>query len=151
MKYYYENNMLLLEGGAKEHTISDIDIDIGKDILKNTAYYIEKRELGKKCLIIADSNTTRAAGKDLTELLCRNGFDANVCLLRDRENEKIEADELSVGQVMMSLEPEPDFLIACGSGVINDVTRFVSYITGKPFVSVGTAASMDGYTSVTAR
>lgn len=150
MNYYYENDMFRIEGISKEHTISDIDIYIGKGILRNTSGYIQKRNLGKKCLIVADKNTYRAAGTELAEVLRQGGILADVCLLYDREDERIEADELSVGQVMMSLEPEPDFLIACGSGVINDITRFVSFIANKPFISVGTAASMDGYTSVTA-
>lgn len=150
MNYYYENEMFKLEGISTEHTISDIDIYIGKGILKNTSSYIKKRNMGKRCLIVADGNTYLAAGKALAENFAHDGFAADVCLLRDRGEERIEADELSVGQVMMSLEPEPDFLIACGSGVINDITRFVSYTAKKPFVSVGTAASMDGYTSVTA-
>jgi len=150
MNYYYENDMFRLEGISKEHTISDIDIYIGKGILKNAASYIQKRNFGSKCLIVADNNTFVAAGEKLVEVLKKGGIETDVCLLRDRGDERIEADELSVGQVMMSLEPEPDFLIACGSGVINDITRFVSYVAKKPFVSVGTAASMDGYTSVTA-
>lgn len=150
MNYYYENDMFRLEGVSKEHTISDIDIYIGKGILKNTASYVQKRNLGKRCLIVADYNTYRAAGKEMADILRQGGIETDVCLLRDRGDERIEADELSVGQVMMSLEPEPDFLVACGSGVINDVTRFVSHIAKKPFISVGTAASMDGYTSVTA-
>ena len=141
--------MFRLEGVSTEHTISDIDIYIGKSILNNTAAYIKKRDFGNRCLIIADNNTYHAAGKDLDEILQKGNIQSHVCLLRDRENESIEADELAVGQVMMSLEPEPDFLIACGSGVINDITRFVSYITKIPFISIGTAASMDGYTSVT--
>lgn len=150
MNYYYENNMFHLEGSATEHTISDIDIYIGMNILKNTARYIEKRNFGKRCLIIADNNTWKAAGKELADILIQNGFLPQSCLLRDRTDEKIEADELAVGQAMMSMELEPEFLVACGSGVINDVTRFVSLAMGKPFISVGTAASMDGYTSVTA-
>ncbi len=149
MNYYYENDMFCLEGVSKEHTISDIDIYIGKGILKKTASYIKKRNIGSSCLIIADNNTYHAAGKSLVEVLKQENIQSHICLLPDRGNERIEADELAVGQVMMSLEPEPDFLVACGSGVINDLTRFVSYITKIPFVSVGTAASMDGYTSVT--
>lgn len=150
MNYFYENDMFKLEGVSTAHTISDIDIYIGKGILKNTSLYIQKRNLGKKCLIIADNNTYRAAGKELAEILRQGNIDTSVCLLRDRGNERIEADELSVGQAMMSMEPMPDFIVACGSGVINDITRFVSFIAKKPFLSVGTAASMDGYTSVTA-
>ena len=47
MNYYYENDMFRIEGISKEHTISDIDIYIGKGILRNTSGYIQKRNLGK--------------------------------------------------------------------------------------------------------
>jgi glycerol-1-phosphate dehydrogenase [NAD(P)+] len=149
VNYYYRNNLFMLEGISAEHTVSDIDIYIGSGILGETAGYTEKRNLGKSCLLIADANTYHAAGKNLVEIFESRGICVKLCILPERMDEKIEADELSVGQVVMSFEPEPDFLIACGSGVINDLTRFVSRITAKPFVSVGTAASMDGYTSIT--
>ena len=150
MNYFYEKDMFRLEGVSKEHTISDIDIYIGTGILKKTAEYIEKRNLGKKCSVIVDNNTYRAAGKELIDILRGKDIAVEVCMLPERVGEKIEADELAVGQAIMSFGSEPDFLVACGSGVINDITRFVSHMTGKPFISVGTAASMDGYTSVIA-
>ena len=43
-----------------------------------------------------------------------------------------------------------EFLVAVGSGVITDLTRFIAFNTGRPFVSIATAASMDGYISVVA-
>ncbi len=138
-----------MEGIEGDHTISDIDIYIGNGIVDKAASYILKRNLGSSCLIVADKNTYAAAGKKLVENLENNGFKVRICIL-DRGDIRVEADEMSVGDVLMAYDPEPDFLIACGSGVINDVVRFVAHSTGKPFVSVGTAASMDGYISVIA-
>lgn len=147
MKFYYEDSLMKMEGIEGAHTISDIDVYIGSGILDNASSYIIKRNLGNSCLIIADKNTYTAAGKRLFDNLQDNGFNVQTCIL-DSGDVKIEADELSVGNVLMAYDPEPDFLIACGSGVINDVTRFVAKTTKKVFVSVGTAASMDGYISV---
>ena len=42
-----------------------------------------------------------------------------------------------------------DFLLAVGSGVVTDLTRRASVIRDLPFAVFGTAASMDGYTSIT--
>ncbi len=150
MNYFYENDMFRLEGVSNQHTISDIDIYIGSGILGKAPQYIKKRSLGKRCLVISDNNTYRAAGEGLIDIFKKSGIEVEICMLPERDQEKIEADETAVGQVVMSLEPEPDFLAACGSGVINDIVRFVSHMTGKPYISVGTAASMDGYTSVIA-
>ena len=149
MKFHYVNNLMKMEGIEGPHTIADTDIYIGGGILDSAPLYIMKRNFGNSCLIVADKNTYAAAGKNLYDNLRNNGFNVRTCLL-DRGDIRIEADELSVGDLLMAYDPEPDFLIACGSGVINDVTRFVAYSTQKAFVSVGTAASMDGYISVVA-
>ena len=43
--------------------------------------------------------------------------------------------------------PQMPICIAVGSGVINDLTKYVSHILGRKYMCVGTAASMDGFTS----
>jgi glycerol-1-phosphate dehydrogenase [NAD(P)+] len=40
-----------------------------------------------------------------------------------------------------------DLFIAVGSGTINDITKYASFLAGKPYVIFGTAASMNGYAS----
>ena len=45
------------------------------------------------------------------------------------------------------MDSDTDLLVAVGSGSLTDTTRFVSYRTGVPFISVATAPSMDGYAS----
>ena len=37
--------------------------------------------------------------------------------------------------------------IAVGSGVINDLVKYASFLLGRRYMTVGTAASMDGYTA----
>ncbi len=150
MEQYYKNDLFQLKGISGEHSISDIDIYIGTGIIRKIPEYLGKRNFGKKCLIVADNNTWHAAGEQVAEILRKSKFSVELCILSERINERIEADEQSVGQVVMSLDSESDFLVACGSGVINDITRVVAHVTGKPFISVGTAASMDGYISVIA-
>ena len=43
-----------------------------------------------------------------------------------------------------------DLLIAAGSGVICDLTKWIATKLDKPFILCGTAPSMNGYTSITA-
>ena len=40
-----------------------------------------------------------------------------------------------------------DILISCGSGTVNDLTKYAAHINNKPYISCATAASMNGYTS----
>lgn len=41
----------------------------------------------------------------------------------------------------------PAVLVAVGSGVVNDIARYASFLAELPYISVATAPSMDGYAS----
>ncbi len=148
---YKDNQLILPEINCccgVEHQRPDLDVYIGEGILAGIVDYLGKRKLGKKALVIADENTYRVAGEETIRLLRAGGFTVMLCLL-ERE-EELEPDEAALGEILLALEQGIDFLVAVGSGSINDLTRYVAFHTGRPFVSVATAASMDGYTSVVA-
>ena len=46
--------------------------------------------------------------------------------------------------------PDVDFMIACGSGTIHDITRYHAYHKKINFLSIPTAASVDGFVSTMA-
>ena len=48
---------------------------------------------------------------------------------------------------MMHYDTSCDIIIGVGSGVVNDIAKILSNISGKPYIIVGTAPSMDGYAS----
>jgi len=62
----------------------------------------------------------------------------------------MDPDERACGEVLLSIQPETEFLVSVGSGSITDTVRVNATRTKLPFVCVGTAPSMDGYTSVVA-
>lgn len=131
-----------------KHSMPTQDIYVGKNLIARVPEYIRKRGLGENCVLVCDKNTYAVAGKDVYEALTAAGFKVEMCLL-EREGE-VQPDERSVGEVLLSIQPETQFLVAVGSGSITDTTRVNAARTGLPFVSVGTAPSMDGYTSVVA-
>lgn len=55
--------------------------------------------------------------------------------------------EQSVGSAIMHLDMTCDCIIGIGSGVINDIGKILARTSGKPYIIVGTAPSMDGYAS----
>src|SRR5690606_23632651 len=76
------------------------------------------------------------------------GYHVNLCLLeRDRP---LIPNETALGEILLTLDNSTEFLLAVGSGSITDLTRYAAHVSGKPFAAIGTAASMDGYTSVVA-
>ena len=48
------------------------------------------------------------------------------------------------------IEDEADILIAVGAGTIHDLTRYIAFAKGIPFISMPTAASVDGFVSTVA-
>lgn len=130
------------------HEVPDIDIYIGSNIIDQCVEYINRRNFGRNAVLVADNNTYKIAGEKVEKLLTEAGYHISLCLL-EREG-TLEPDESALGEILYAMEKKTEFFIAVGSGSINDLTRYVAVNTGKPFVSVGTAASMDGYTSVVA-
>lgn len=149
---YDENHRLIISGlecdCACEHRIPDQDIYVGEDIVEKLPEYIGKRKLGRNCVLVCDKNTFRVAGERVEKILTAAGINVIMCLLK-REGD-VDPDERSVGEVLLSIQPETEFLVAVGSGSITDTCRVNAARTGLPFVSVGTAPSMDGYTSAVA-
>ncbi len=102
-------------------------------------------ELGhRRCRIVADSNTIRAAGdRALAALRAANMNIEEPIVLDEQPRPKPRADAArAVGE---AFRQRPALPIAVGAGVINDVTKYAAEVAGVPYVCVATAASMDGY------
>lgn len=101
-----------------------------------------------RAVIVADENTYKAAGERLMYELAEDGLSVKLCLIRPNEQGDVVADEVSLIQLLLEVNPEEtDVLIAVGSGTIHDIVRFAAHKSAKPFVSVPTAPSVDGFTS----
>lgn len=106
--------------------------------------------------IVADENTYAAAGKQVEKILSKCGklyrtlvLDGEVILPNAETLGKIilNANDPAAKSDIFCYSPLPDFMLAVGSGTINDSTRLASYRLGLPYGIVGTAPSMDGYAS----
>ena len=104
-------------------------------------------ELGiHKPFLLSDANTFRAAG----ERVCGYLRGAGIPFAGYSYPEgTVEPDEKSVGAAVMHFDASCDGIIGIGSGVLNDIGKMLSNMTGLPYVIVATAPSMDGYASAT--
>lgn len=134
---------------GKEHSALPIrEVIVKPGALQETVSVMNRLNLGKRGLVIADLNTYDVAGKQVVERLRGAGYTIDLSLFQTRN--VIHPDEYAIGKVIFDLEPGTNFLLVVGSGCLTDITRVVGSRTGLPFVSVATAASMDGYASVVA-
>ncbi|MEI7026286.1 sn-glycerol-1-phosphate dehydrogenase [Paenibacillus sp. y28] len=124
----------------------DLYCDIGDGALERAARYMQAQGL-ERVVVTADKNTLQAAGEELCAALEQAGVAYEVCLISEDRNGDVIADEAAVVQAMLAVSEATQAIIAVGSGTIHDIVRFVCYKTGKRFVSIPTAASVDGYAS----
>ena len=132
--------------------LSGVDCECGKHhSCSIEKVYIEKGAVSrltelcagyKKAIIVADENTYAAGGekviaalsdKEITKVV----FDGKTVLI---------PDERAIDRVNASLG-NSEIIIALGSGVIQDLCKYVSHFSGIPYIDVATAPSMDGYAS----
>ena len=127
---------------GKTHS-TDIAVISGRDALLQLPCAIQKLG-GRKVFVLCDPNTYKAAGEAVCALLQKNALPHTLYTL---PHDHPVPHEETVGSVMMHYDCSCDVIVAVGSGVINDVAKILSCVSGKPFIVVATAPSMDGYAS----
>ncbi len=127
------------------HSVPFDAVVIGVDALERLSAYARERRWSKP-LVIMDANTEEAAGLRVVDEL--SSAKVRVATCRFPEHSGLFANESAVSRLQARVsEAKPDAMFAVGSGVITDLTRYVASRTGLEFVSIPTAASMDGYAS----
>lgn len=94
-------------------------------------------------LLLADPDTYEAAGEASARILRGAGHRVEEALTE----RKPHADDLTLGTLRPALAAAPARIVAVGSGTINDLGKVLAGEAEVPLITVGTAASMNGYTS----
>ena len=134
----------LCECGRK-HAVPIREIIVGQGALNEVGHVLDRLDVGQKCVVIADLNTYAAAGEQVMTIISNNTYQPKLCLFNTRD--LVKPDEYAIGKVMLDIDTDISFLLVVGSGSLTDLVRYISSRTGLPFISVPTAASMDGYAS----
>jgi glycerol-1-phosphate dehydrogenase [NAD(P)+] len=100
---------------------------------------------GKPALIVADTTTFAVAGWRALDALRRSGCSCREPFVYADPN--LYAEHKFVVALEAALQGHDAIPVAVGSGTINDLTKLASHRTGRRYLSVATAASMDGYTA----
>ena len=146
--YYFNKDTVIPCQCGKTHHISTQKTMVGHSLLEQIPPILKQLQMGKKGLIVYDENTYHAAGQKVEHTLKQAGFEMfPLKLSQPSHYQFLEPDEDARHQVDVGLRHQPEFMIAVGSGVINDLVKFVSHRAQIPYGVVGTAPSMDGYPS----
>jgi glycerol-1-phosphate dehydrogenase [NAD(P)+] len=120
-------------------------IVIGHDALRQVPGLLRRHFNTSKVFLIADENTMAAAGNDLRQKLTESGFATAAHVFPGSPYLKGKVENAEV--FLTRLQTHGGVPVSVGSGVINDLVKYAAFQIGKPYLSVATAASMDGYAS----
>jgi len=118
-------------------------LELGPAALGRTPQVFRQFFPGKPALIVADTTTFAVAGQQVLVALRGAG-----CACREPfvyADPNLYAEHKHVLALEAALEGNDAIPVAAGSGTINDLTKLASHRTGRRYLSVATAASMDGY------
>ncbi len=119
-------------------------IYIGANATAHLLEYCRQRDL-KRFALVADTNTYAALGQQVETALKTANYDVTTIILSGKE---VIADEHYMMQVFVQAPLGECTFISVGSGTLTDITRFVSHRSGRSFIAMPTAPSVDGFTSI---
>ncbi|MDO8543782.1 MAG: sn-glycerol-1-phosphate dehydrogenase [Opitutaceae bacterium] len=118
---------------------------VGRNVLAATPRIFAGHFPGARAVVVADQETFAIAGKAVDEALTGTGIACiHPFLFTDPA---LFAEFRFVEQLEASLRTHDAIPVAVGSGTINDLVKLAAYRTGRSYLCIATAASMDGYTA----
>lgn len=116
------------------------NFSVGKGILSDICRFAKDFQ---NITLVFDNNTYGVCGERVKEML-----DGKTALLHIFEREGVLIpDERAVSELEDKMPKSCDLIVGVGSGVINDICKFVSFRQKIEYIIVATAPSMDGYVS----
>lgn len=129
----------------RTHEVPIEDVIIEENAIDKLGDLLEKYKY-KNLFLVYDSNTYSLCSEKINKALENKNFNINT-MTYVREHE-LTPDENALSEFIVNFNPKEDeFIIAIGSGVINDICKYVSYKLNKEYMVIATAPSMDGYAS----
>ena len=133
------------------------NIDIAPGALHGLGDWTAKLPLGKRCIVVSDSNVARLYGAAAVKSLSDAGFSVELIALLPGENSKSlkVLEDIHTAAIRFSLD-RGGFFAALGGGVVGDLTGFAAgtYMRGVPFIQIPTTllaqvdSSVGGKTAV---
>ncbi|MBQ6614520.1 MAG: sn-glycerol-1-phosphate dehydrogenase [Clostridia bacterium] len=96
-------------------------------------------------LLVSDKNTFKVCGADVKALL---GDKVENSVVMEDNGDVVIPNEEKIAEIEGFITDKTDLIVGVGSGVINDLCKYVSHKHDLYYYIVATAPSMDGYASV---
>ena len=122
-------------------------IFFSEDALMELPEFLNRHIQERMAVLISDIRTYEIAGRQVKEILKNAGWSIRTIKLPDGEKGSPVCDDGTFHDLSAQIRNSPGVCLAVGSGVINDLTKWVSFELNAPYVTIATAASMNGFTA----
>ena len=119
-------------------------VETGVGVLNRVPELFKQFFPNEKAIIIADNNTWKAAGEEVYKHMNDAGINCAKFIIPDEE---FHAEWKYIEMIDEVLKSTGAIAVSVGSGVINDICKLSSHHQNRRYLSVATAASVDGYSS----
>ena len=126
---------------GRDHLCPIDVVDISETALDSLPEYVNAYD---RILIVADRNTSKACGDRVFSLLEKKV--TSYVVLENNGDGLVVPNEEKIAEIESYFDGN-DLILGVGSGVINDLCKYVSFEKDVPYFIVATAPSMDGYAS----
>jgi len=132
---------------GRVHETSTRQVLMGTRVLAQLPEVLAAQELTGTGLLVADDNTYQAAGELTSRAMRESGRNLETLIVAPAPGQTdVEATDAPV-ELVQEQAADADYLVAVGSGTINDICKLAATRLAIPYVAVATAPSMTGYTS----
>ena len=134
-----------IEAALREATDTE-NVTIGSGVLASIDDLFGESFGDRPAVVVADENTFAVAGEEVRRRLEEAGRELVEPYVFPGEP-TLYAGYANIEKLVEALRGHEAIPVAVGSGTLNDIVKRASHECGRPYMCVGTAASMDGYTA----
>ncbi len=116
-------------------------VAVGSGVIYELSEICADLKLQPKSLIVTGQNTLEIVGREISDLLEKDGFKPDILVGRASRLEEVDRVEAKAREI------DAGFIVGAGGGRSIDIAKLASLRVDIPFLSVPTAASHDGICS----
>ncbi len=131
---------------GRSHHVATRRLVYAEDALEQLPGALAALVEGRRAVLVADERTWDVAGRAAGVTLEQNGWSVGRIIVPDTRSGGPVCDGTTHAWLNEQLPPV-DIVVAIGSGVINDLTKWSAFEHDLPYAVIATAASMNGFTA----
>ncbi|MBN2449898.1 MAG: iron-containing alcohol dehydrogenase [Lentisphaeria bacterium] len=150
MRYVSEwlNRSFACSECGRTHRVQVEEVYYGAEAPRWLAEALRRRfGAARSVAVVADGRTREAAGREVVTALRHDGLNVREVPVPDPLPDHDPVCDAQTQAHVLRESGSADLLVAVGAGVVSDLVKWAAWESGRPYVCVPTAASMNGYVS----